>query len=585
MVGRGHTSVLTLVVVTLTAAAISTASLSKPCDAAAASFPSASNGHRNRRHNSPQPPRRAVNASFLDGKVLFGYQGWFDTPGSGTGRGWVHWSPGVPPNATNCTFDVWPAMGEYAANDTAETLALTARGAASATITPIRHNVVAAANVSVKSGGYGGGGDDVQASQAHSPLRLYSAARRGVADLHFGWMRDYGIDGVFVQRFVSGLEHGRSATMDSILVNAVRAAEATGRVVSVMYDISGANEGTWDTTIRTDWSRLTSAAALNLTRSPAWLHHNGKPVMAVWGLGFTAHPGTPAAALALLRDLQQYNQTEKQQQGSSAKGQEEGGVTLVAGVPTHWRSGDGDSRPGFETVYAAADVLSPWLVGRFATPNDFDRYMQSTFVADKTATDARKQGYAPVVFPGFSWANLMRTTGQKPSPYNQIPRHGGAFWSYQAASWANLKPSRPLFIYGAMFDEVDEGTAMFKGASTLEETPREGQFVYYSIDGQSVPSDRYLELAGNFTAHFRAGDNNGDGAAAAGDGSVGDDAILYVGGAADGKRSSDERNSVMVTEEEEEDWEAAAKERASELALRRLRARQFLDEREYRSQQ
>jgi hypothetical protein len=36
-----------------------------------------------------------VDASSLTDKVLFGYQGWFDTPSAGSG--WVHWSPGVTP--------------------------------------------------------------------------------------------------------------------------------------------------------------------------------------------------------------------------------------------------------------------------------------------------------------------------------------------------------------------------------------------------------------------------------------------------------------------------------------------------------
>lgn len=64
--------------------------------------------------------------------------------------------------------------------------------------------------------------------------------------------------------------------------------------------------------------------------------------------------------------------------------------------------------------------------------------------------------------------------------------------------------SKPLFIYAAMFDEVDEGTAMFKAASALDDTPSEGQFLYYSVDGVRVAEDLYLELAGNFTRSWRA---------------------------------------------------------------------------------
>ena len=50
-------------------------------------------------------------------------------------------------------------------------------------------------------------------------------------------------------------------------------------------------------------------------------------------------------------------------------------------------------------------------------------------------------------------------------------------------------------IFGAMFDEVDEGTAMFKLAPTPNELPVQGAFVPLNIDGQNLPSDWYLRLA------------------------------------------------------------------------------------------
>eukprot|EP01045_Picozoa_sp_COSAG04_P023834 COSAG04_NODE_2894_length_3413_cov_1.458057_2_plen_403_part_00 len=98
---------------------------------------------------------------------------------------------------------------------------------------------------------------------------------------------------------------------------------------------------------------------------------------------------------------------------------------------------------------------------------------------------------------------MMRTRKQPPSAFNKIPRRAGKFWSYQAAGFAAME-HQPLFIYAAMFDEVDEGTAMFKAASTLAETPAApAQFLYLSVDGTSVPSDFYLSLSGNFTANWR----------------------------------------------------------------------------------
>ena len=71
----------------------------------------------------------------------------------------------------------------------------------------------------------------------------------------------------------------------------------------------------------------------------------------------------------------------------------------------------------------------------------------------------------PVVFPGFSWRNM-----NPDAPVNQIPRHGGRFlWRQIEAALA----TGATMLYGAMFDEVDEGTAFFKVAATPRDAPRE----------------------------------------------------------------------------------------------------------------
>ncbi|MGB8450924.1 MAG: hypothetical protein WCD89_01190 [Anaerocolumna sp.] len=43
---------------------------------------------------------------------------------------------------------------------------------------------------------------------------------------------------------------------------------------------------------------------------------------------------------------------------------------VIGGVPTYWRTGINDSRPGFIDVYKSLDMISPWLVGRFGSLND-----------------------------------------------------------------------------------------------------------------------------------------------------------------------------------------------------------------------
>jgi hypothetical protein len=91
-----------------------------------------------------------------------------------------------------------------------------------------------------------------------------------------------------------------------------------------------------------------------------------------------------------------------------------------------------------------------------------------------------------VIFPGFSWTNLNHGT------YNQIPRNGGNFYWRQVY---NALRSGCTMIYGAMFDEVDEGTAMYKLAPTAAQLPAQGTFVPLNVDGYNLASDWYLRLA------------------------------------------------------------------------------------------
>jgi hypothetical protein len=79
-------------------------------------------------------------------------------------------------------------------------------------------------------------------------------------------------------------------------------------------------------------------------------------------------------------------------------------------------------------------------------------------------------------------------------PINSIPRHGGDFMWKQAHKFVanpNIKT-----IWMAQFDEADEGTAIFKATAATSQLPAEGKWLALDADGQSVPSDWYLRLAG-----------------------------------------------------------------------------------------
>src|SRR5262249_40305645 len=115
-------------------------------------------------------------------------------------------------------------------------------------------------------------------------------------------------------------------------------------------------------------------------------------------------------------------------------------------------------------------------------------------IPDLADANSHGLGYMPVVFPGFSWHNLNGGL------LNQIPRNGGTFYWRQVF---NVVSSGCTMIYGAMFDEMNEGTSMLKMAPTSTQLPAQATLVPLNIDGQALPSDWYLRLAGQAGAMLR----------------------------------------------------------------------------------
>jgi hypothetical protein len=174
-------------------------------------------------------------------------------------------------------------------------------------------------------------------------MPLYASSSADVQDVHFKWMQEYGIDGVVIQRFISELGYPTlKATRDTILTNSLAAAEKYGVVVSLMYDISGASSEDWDDIIYEDWEYLTNT--LSVTASSSFLHHDGQPVLFVWGIGFNDREATAQDSLVFVNTM------------SSE-------TFFIGGVPAYWRTCDGDSLPGFEDVYG--EFLSLRLVFPF----------------------------------------------------------------------------------------------------------------------------------------------------------------------------------------------------------------------------
>jgi hypothetical protein len=174
-------------------------------------------------------------------------------------------------------------------------------------------------------------------------------------------------------------------------------------------------------------------------------------------------------------------------------GLKEKGFSVMIGVPTHWRTRTKDTLPDerLHRLIRKCDIVMPWFVGRY-NEHTYSNYKS---LIRKDMAWAKKEGiaYAPLCFPGFSWANMQRLG----HPGVQIPRNGGSFFRKQL-DYCLDSGARMLYI--AMFDEIDEGTAIFKIARKVPVAAPGSTFVPLE-DG--IPSDRYLRLAGEAAARLK----------------------------------------------------------------------------------
>jgi hypothetical protein len=111
----------------------------------------------------------------------------------------------------------------------------------------------------------------------------------------------------------------------------------------------------------------------------------------------------------------------------------------------------------------------PWAVGRYNNTS-YTNVAGGELAGDLQWCRDNKVDYVPLVFPGFSWGNLKNDAAQ----YNSIPRLKGDFLWKQIAG---AKLSGAASLYVAMFDEIDEGTAIFKCARE-NELPLHGDMAY-----------------------------------------------------------------------------------------------------------
>lgn len=387
----------------------------------------------------------------LSGRLIVGYQGWFGCPKDfEDNQNWQHWFvKGVLPQYL--TVDLLPSVRELKPSDTCDTGLL-----------------------KVDGGG---------------TIKLFSSQNSNVVATHFRWMRDHGIDGAAAQRFVGVVsDPQKKKRSDHVLNNILAAAEISGRVFFLAYDVSGANPKTLVSDIRADWQHLVND--LKLTSSSSYLRDHGKPVLELWGFGFTDRPGEPEEVKALLDDL------KNGRNGLAA-------ATVIGGVPTNWRTLTGDSKPdlGWARVYRSYDVISPWSVGRFGDDAGAEAFVRNFVLPDLAETRRLGLGYMPVIFPGFSWHNLMTNRNQSNhAVLNKIPRRCGQFLWKQVSSLLEVHVD---MLYAAMFDEVDEGTALFPVETRADKLPTGANMVFLNQDGCALPDDWYLRVTGEAAKYLR----------------------------------------------------------------------------------
>jgi hypothetical protein len=383
--------------------------------------------------SEPVPTTTASSYSEFKGKAVAGYQAWFKTGNASSG--WFHWANNTQPAVGNLNFELYPEVSEYAAADLAQT-------------------------------GFANCGNG-------TPSKLFNSANTTVINKHFDWMTQKGIDGVALQRFINGIGTVINDSKEAIPMKVKAAAEENGRIFYICYDITSTGlDDTWDDIIKFDWV-YNIEQTYALTASPAYAKVGNKPVVQIWGTGFTGnHPGTAAETIALIQFLQAR------------------GCYVIGGVPTYWRTGTNDSKNGFIDAYKAYDMISPWSVGRFGTITEANNFKTNLLVPDKTYTDQLGIDYMPVLFAGFAWSQW--NTGLP----NAIPRQAGSFFWQQAL---NSKSIGIENMYFAMFDEYDESTALMNAATDFETIPTNQYFLTLSADGTWVSSDFYLRLAGAAT--------------------------------------------------------------------------------------
>ena len=376
---------------------------------------------------------QVADPSTMDGKIICGYQGWFCCPGDGNDPviGWQHWSRSiVAMGPGHYNTELWPDTREYDPSDLFEV-----------------------PNTTLTSG---------------AKAYLFSSSKQGAVNVHFRWMQENGIDGVLLERFTNGMvldvNNAGYKWRNAALGNVKSAANRYGRVWAVEYDVSGdPDTATIYDRITGDWKYLKKTYGLYKDRR--YLHQKGRPVVTIFGLGFRGdgYPISPELASRIITYFQK------------------DGCWVIGGVPWGWRTLTGcKSDPQWATVFRSFNGIKPWTVGAYRNWDGILQIRKNVWIPDFEECEKLGITYMPTAWPRFGWDNMH---GYPCGQSKMSSRGGQHLWDQLYV----MKGLGARTIYGAMFDECDESTAMMK---VSDDVPTAG--CWWTNEG--LPADWHLRL-------------------------------------------------------------------------------------------
>lgn len=376
---------------------------------------------------------QVVDANTMTHKIMAGYQGWFRTPGDNPddNQGWSHL---FNADLTRPGFDTWPDMSEYSAEEKA--------------VVP--------------------GFTHPDGSKSY----LYSAQNPKTVLRHFQWMKQYGIDGVwlseFCDHFAGGNQQWDTTGLLTIMRNVRNAATATGRIWAFMWDMSGFGSNTSKSEVYAiivnQWKKMVDEG---VTTDSRYMHHNGNPVLLLWGF----FPERAASQPEYMNPVIDFFQTPGKYRAA-----------LVSGVDPTWRT---RGTTEFQTMLMRMPALQPWSVGRVLKDETTGYKIQNTSL---WAGDIEKCKANHVLFmPVFNAGTHIAGPPPIPPALPIVPRRTGHYLWEQFVAASKIKDINSAFI--AMFDEINEGTQIMK----VDNRPPV-QFPFLTYDGAT--SDYYMRLVG-----------------------------------------------------------------------------------------